>query len=108
MALNGGSVAVDDTVPTQLSGAVPGVVRCKTLTFRSMTGNTGLIAIGKSDVDISGVPSIVVLAGGESFTINGAQQNQGAGQQGTITVDFSTLYAIAAVDDEVLHIAYAD
>jgi hypothetical protein len=108
MALGGGSVAVSDATETALSGAVPGVIRCKTLTFRNMAGNTGAIAIGVTGVELDGVPSIVKLAAGESFTLNAPGSGDGSSRDARLSVDFTKLFAIAEVDEEVLQVIYAD
>lgn len=106
--LDGGSVAVSNVTATALSGAVPGIVRCKSLTIRNKVGNTGNITVGKANVAVGGNPAIMTLAVGESLTFTGSKDDgdRDAGLGG-LTVDFGKLFAIAVNNGDILQIAFA-
>jgi hypothetical protein len=101
MALKGGSLVVGATA-TVLSGAVPGKIRCRALTFNSPTGNTGAITVGGADVDDDGNPGYFTIQPGGSYT------PPSPADHGPFEVDFTKLYCISTAGTEVLQIVYID
>jgi hypothetical protein len=101
MALKGGSLIVGATA-TALSGAIPGTIRCRSLTFNSVVANTGVVAVGGSDVQVDGHPAYFSISPGGSYTppppADGLQ----------FEVDFSKLYCRSTAGTEALQIVYID
>jgi hypothetical protein len=101
MALKGGSLVVGATA-LPLTGAIPGSVLCRALTFNSPVANTQVIAVGGSNVEADGSPAYFTISPGGSFT------TPVPGDGLPIEVDFSKLYARAGGAGQTLQIVFID
>lgn len=101
MALKGGSTVVAVTA-TVLSGAIPGVIECRSLTFNCPLTNANPVTIGGSDVDDDGHPGYCTIPPGGSWTPPAPEDGR------PFKVDFSKLYAISTAGTEILQIAYVN
>lgn len=101
MALKGGSIIIG-TTGLVLTGAIPGQIACRSITFNSPVANTNVIAIGGSDVEADGNPAYFTISPGGSFTPPPPADGR------PFEVDFSKLYGRAGGAGQTLQIVYID
>lgn len=101
MALKGGSLIVGATA-LPLSGAIPGSLDVRCISFVSPVANTQVMAVGGSNVESDGHPAYFTLSPGGSYT------PPLPGGEGTFRVNFADLYARAAGAGQTLQIVYID
>lgn len=101
MALKGGSLIVG-TSAVALSGAVPGRLMVRSISFVAPNANTQVLAVGGSNVESDGQPAYFSLSPGGSYT------PPLPGGEGKFEVDFTALYARAAGAGQTLQIVYID
>lgn len=101
MALKGGSLVVGATA-LPLSGAIPGRLMVRCISFNSPVANTQVIVVGDSLVEADGNPGFFTLSPGGSYT------PPLPGGEGTFEVDFTRLYARAGGAGQTLQIVYID
>jgi len=100
MAMNGGSQSVTASA-VALSGAIPGVIRAKSVTFLNKVGNAGNITVGNALVQADGHPGFFTIKPEASYTIP-------APEVGYVTIDFAKLFVIGTNVGDILQISYVD
>ena len=101
MALKGGSLIVGATA-VALSGAIPGRLNVRCISFNAPVANTQVVVVGGSNVEADGQPGYFTLSPGGSYT------PPLPGGEGTFEVDFASLYARAGGAGQTLQIVYID
>jgi len=100
--VSGGSQAVTAS-PVVLSGAVPGKIKAKGVTFLNKTGNVGNISVGKSNVEADGNPAFFTLKPEATFTMLASSE-----RHDFVEVDFRLLYVIGSSAGDILQITFWD